>query len=208
MKYRPFIVIFICAVLAISCGGDSVSDSVIASAGGAWQSPEENLPINLQVDSGAQGIASSATPPRNDNAIAPSDQRTNAPDYSGKVVIKFKDGTDVRLRPEDRNGPFVSLAGADVSGVNEVVQRTRHPREGGDLDRAMEIPASAGMTRVTNITRVMTASEEEVSRWQEYWRKRGVTLHDWNLYYYLEVPEYEDARGLVGILSCHPCENR
>ncbi|MBI2975233.1 MAG: S8 family serine peptidase [Deltaproteobacteria bacterium] len=175
MKYRPFIVIFICAILAISCGGNFSQSDVNGTI------EPEDLPINLQVD--------------NDNTNEQTHQRTNAPDYSGKVVIKFKDGTDVRLSSFDRlrtngdDGPFMSLAGADVREINEILRSAQNDRVGG-------------------ITRVMTASEEEVSRWQEYWRKRGVTLHDWNLYYYLEVPEYEDARELVDILSCHPCENR
>ena len=94
--------VFMCGIF-VSCGGNSdINNDVIASPEGAWQSPETNeLPINLQVGQEVQEIASPAA--RNDT----DDRRPTTDDYSGKVVIKFKGGTDVRLRPEDRDGPFI-----------------------------------------------------------------------------------------------------
>ena len=207
MKLRPSIVRWFDGVTAkavlftalvsmcgifVSCGGNSGQD-ILASAGMTGEIQEaEDLPINLQVGDEGQLNEDAPSPRPSPSRGEGEGGGDSDSSYSGKVVIKFKDGTDVRLRPEDRDGPFVSLAGVDVSEVNEIIARYNPPsspfRKGGiegDL----------------NIQRVTQASEEEVEAWMEWWRKQGVTLHDWNLYYYIEVPDYEDAKELVRELN-------
>ena len=194
MKLKPSVNLFfllLLAVVATGCAGSSDSSDVIASPEGAWQSPApSDLPINLQVgDSDVIPAVVSGDPMNTGNAgdsrLRGNDSAND--DYSGKIVIKFKDGTDVRLSPFDwlrtSEGPFVSLAGVDTRELNSHVRP--------------EIVEG----RITNLRRVMSASEEDVDAWREWWRKQGATLNDWNLYYYMDVPDYEDARELVRELN-------
>src|SRR3989338_9163826 len=135
-----FLVVFSAVAFLFSCGENSSNESVIVSE--VKQFSEDN-PL--------------------------SNHRTIEPDYSGKVVVKFKDGTDVRLssfdglRMNGGEGPFISAGKAITSRVNDFVRP--------------ELVEG----RVTNISRVTAATEEEVDNWCEYWAKQGVELHDWNL---------------------------
>ena len=148
--------------------------------------------------------------------------------YSGKVVIKFKNGTGVRLLTDhesqvtshDSEGPFISTdndspeEGYEIGRVNELIRRepvipavVSGDPENTIVDTRSPITTS-GMTdesQVTAVRRASQASEEEVTDWREYWAGRGVETHDWNRVYVLEVPDEEDAVALVAELSCHPC---
>ena len=157
-----------------------------------------------------QEIAAPPSEARNDTPLA--DEQS---DYTGQVVIKFKDGTSVRLDTENPFGPFINRRSDlprqtyELNRVNEVVRGARgiatsSPILRQSFDMAQDVAQDErllAMTRVVNITRVPRATEDEVDRWREDWARRGVTMHDWNLYYYLDVPDEEEARELVKELN-------
>ncbi len=131
-------------------------------------------------------------------------------DYTGKVVVKFKDGTNVRLSSRDSS----SLDGLGTQNdMQFITTRRDSPREAYEVRRVNEVVSSAPLTpalslkgrggtaRVTDIRRVMEEQEEVVEQWQRRLRDEGQTIKDWNLYYYLDVPEYDDAVELVKELN-------
>ena len=89
----------------------------------------------------------------------------------------FKEGTDVRLRHEEADGPFVSLSRpANLSRINERINESQ----------------------VTSIRRGLPdISEEDIQLARENAARAGVHLADWNLYYVIEAPDPGAAEILV-----------
>jgi len=150
--------LFLLALLASSCGSNSSEDD--ASLSFSEGSPANTIPINL---------LDGSLP--TDGSIV-------------KVVVKFKEGSDVRLSSFDglkmigSEGPFKSLVDpATASKINRVV--------------------TADTSRVINISRVMAESEEDVEQWRRSWAERGVELKDWNLYYTFDMPDAGSAAEFV-----------
>ncbi|MBI2341738.1 MAG: S8 family serine peptidase, partial [Deltaproteobacteria bacterium] len=119
--------VIMCGIFA-SCGSDNLA---IAPSGNLTIEPD-NLPINLQVDSEAQGIASSAAP--SSATTTPADRRNDkelngywhkfvySDNYTGEIAVMFKDGTDMRdyLPTEDvRRG----VQRFTEEQVNEAIER-------------------------------------------------------------------------------------
>ena len=154
LEFYALIAAAIFTAVAAGCGSNSPDEDVTLNA--SEGSPVNVIPINL---------LDGSLP--TDGSIV-------------KVVVKFKDGTDVRLSSfnQGEDMPFTSPLGkAITNGVNALV--------------------TSYDSRVTNIGRVMQASELDVDAWRASWARQGVTLNDWNTYYYLDLPDADSAKELA-----------
>lgn len=165
MKPSKVFVVFVTATtLLIGCGGDSTDT-------------EQGL--NFQTD---------------DPQFSDSQSLAATDSYTGKIVVKFKEGTGIRLRAGDADGPppeadspsakFVSLADTDTHTINSLL--------------------TTYDSRLTGINRATRVPEDELERSLTYWQGRGVKLHDMNLAYYIGIPNAGDATAIIQKLRADP----
>lgn len=157
-KVSLIAVLFLTAIIFTACGGSTSQDEQGVDLGLS----AGELPINLQ---------------QSDSGV-----------FSGKVVVKFKDGTDVRLSQEPAStGPFKSLSNVDVGRVNSLIINSS-----SIVGRELQI---------ANIRRTSPVSEQDVDSWRNYWANQNVQTQDWNLAYFIDVASEEDAREIVNKLG-------
>ncbi len=96
--------------------------------------------------------------------------------FGGIIVVKFSEGSDVRLR----NGKLVSLSNASVEDVNQLFDQ--YP--------------------LSNIERQFTQPEQEIAKEQEQLEiETGEDVPDLNLYYRLFLQNPGDAEALIDGLN-------
>lgn len=118
----------------------------------------------------------------------------NSKSYSGQIAVMFKDGTDVRLRADDPDGPFVSLSkGVDLKGINE-----RFAADETD-------PLLKSVFDISKISRgVESISEEGIEEAITNAANEGVDLTDWNLLYKIDEYSPAVAEKIIGELQKDP----
>jgi len=128
---------------------------------------------------GGSGSASSVNDPTLDNQTNYTSQYEtewrqlfNSKHYSGYIAVKFKDDTEMRLRA----GSLVSTKSIDGARAEPV--REAIVRHGAQAERMLPMP------------------EEKIERALERAKREGRKLHDWNLYYKIEVKSPGHAEEL------------